>query len=194
MQIIRPQSRQPIPANAKRVFEGVIFDVYQWEQELFDGRKATFEKLKRDDTVCVFATTPDRKLILLEQEQPGKQPFISLPGGRVEEGEDVFVGAKRELLEEVGAVSEDWSEYGSYQLMSKIDWTIFYLVARNCRITAEQNLDGGEKIRLKYVTFAEFIDHALSERFSDTEIVLDIYKAKLQPDGLALLEACIFGS
>ena len=26
-----------IPNNAKRVFKGVIFDVYQWEQEVFDG-------------------------------------------------------------------------------------------------------------------------------------------------------------
>ena len=35
-----------VPKQAKRVFKGVIFDVYQWEQEMFDGTKEIFEKLK----------------------------------------------------------------------------------------------------------------------------------------------------
>ena len=46
MEIQRPKSKQPIPENAKRVFKGIIFDVYQWEQELYNGSKAVFEKLK----------------------------------------------------------------------------------------------------------------------------------------------------
>ncbi len=36
-----------IPPNAKRVFKGIIFDVYQWQQKMFDGSKETFEMLKR---------------------------------------------------------------------------------------------------------------------------------------------------
>ncbi len=31
MKIERPQPKQPIPEHAKRVFRGVIFDVYQWD-------------------------------------------------------------------------------------------------------------------------------------------------------------------
>ncbi len=54
MKIIRPESKQPMPANAKRVFKGVVFDTYQWEQDMYDGTKKTFEKLKRPDTVVVF--------------------------------------------------------------------------------------------------------------------------------------------
>ena len=36
MEIIHPISEQPIPENAKKVFSWKLFDVYQWEQELFD--------------------------------------------------------------------------------------------------------------------------------------------------------------
>ena len=61
MEINRPQSKQPIPANAKKVFHGVIFDVYQWEQEMFDGTKEIFEKLKRPDTVVVFPCSRTEK-------------------------------------------------------------------------------------------------------------------------------------
>lgn len=59
------------------MFKGVIFDVYQWEQEMFDGTTQTFEKLKRPDTIMVIPVTEDGKIILTEQEQPGKKPFIS---------------------------------------------------------------------------------------------------------------------
>ncbi|HEY4513381.1 MAG TPA: hypothetical protein VJH06_02610 [Candidatus Paceibacterota bacterium] len=82
MDIQRPISKQPIPDDAKRVFKGVIFDVYQWEQEMYDGTKAIFEKLKRPDTVVVFPVLPDGKIILTEQEQPGKKPFIGATGGQ----------------------------------------------------------------------------------------------------------------
>ena len=94
MNIERPKSKQPIPERAKRVFKGVIFDIYQLEQEMFDGSRAIFEKLKRPDTVVVFPVLPDGKIILTEQEQPGTELFIGATGGRVDEGEDILSAAK----------------------------------------------------------------------------------------------------
>ena len=85
MEIKRPKSKQPIPDNAKRVFKGVIFDTYQWEQKMYDGSRVMFEKLKRPDTVVVFPVLSNGRIILTEQEQPGKEPFIGATGGRVEE-------------------------------------------------------------------------------------------------------------
>lgn len=35
-----------LPPQAKKVFTGQIFDVYQWEQEMYDGSFETFEMLK----------------------------------------------------------------------------------------------------------------------------------------------------
>ncbi len=40
--------------EAKRVFKGVRFDVYQWKQKRYDGTKATFELIKRADSIIVF--------------------------------------------------------------------------------------------------------------------------------------------
>ncbi len=44
-----------IPTHAHKVFSGVIFDIYQWDQELFNGKVATFEALRRSSTVMVVA-------------------------------------------------------------------------------------------------------------------------------------------
>src|SRR5262249_7028087 len=102
MNIERPQPKQPLPPDAKCVFKGILFDVYQWEQKMFDGTTATFEKLKRHDTVLVIPVTTGKKIIMLEQEQPARPPFISFPGGRLEESENPLQAVHRELMEETG--------------------------------------------------------------------------------------------
>ncbi len=189
MEIQRPKSKQPIPDNAKRVFKGVLFDVYQWEQEVFDGTKATFEKLKRPDTVVVFPVLPDGKIILTEQEQPGKEPFIGATGGRVDEGEDILAAAKRELLEESGYEAEEFILWDAQHPTGKIDWVVYTFIAKGLKKVADLHLDAGEKITLKTVTLDELIDISMEKKFEEKEIVFKLFEAKFDPKKRAELEA-----
>ncbi|MDO8566088.1 MAG: NUDIX hydrolase [Candidatus Moranbacteria bacterium] len=182
MEIQRPLSRQPIPDDAKCVFKGTMFDVYQWEQRLFNGSKAIFEKVKRPDTVVVFPILPDGKILLTEQEQPGKEPFIGATGGRVDEGEDVMAAAKRELLEESGYEAEQYILWHAEQPVSKMEWAVYVFIAKGLKKVAGLDLDGGEKITLKPVTFDEFIDLGTQENFSEKEIVFKLLEAKVYPE------------
>ena len=182
MEISRPKSKQPIPDNAKKVFSGVLFDVYQWEQELFDGTKATFEKLKRPDTVVVFPILEDGKIILTEQEQPGKEPFIGATGGRVDEGENILEAARRELLEESGYEASEFVLWDAQHPTSKIDWVVYTFIAKGLKKVAGMNLDAGEKISLKLVDLEEFIELAINKNFVEKEITPKLYEAKLYPE------------
>lgn len=94
MEIQRPPSKQSLPSNAKLVFKGTIFDVYQWEQEGYDGKVKIFEKIKRPDTVVILPILEDGKILLARQGQPGKEPFLGTVGGRVDEGETPLEAAK----------------------------------------------------------------------------------------------------
>lgn len=181
MNIERPKSKQPIPENAKKVFKGVIFDAYQWEQEMYDGTKEVFEKLKRPDTVVVFAVLPDGKIILTEQEQPGKKPFIGATGGRIDEGEDVLSAAKRELLEESGYEAEEFILWDSQHPISKIDWVVYTFIAKGLRKVSDLHLDAGEKIKLLPVTFDKLIDIVTNghQDFYEKEVIVKFFEAKL---------------
>ena len=172
------------PVNAKSVFKGKIFEVFQWEQELYDGTYKTFEKLKRPDTVVVFPVLDDGKILLTEQEQPGKEPFIGATGGKVEEGEDILEAAKRELLEESGYEAEEFILWDAQQPISKIEWAVYTFVAKGLRKVADLSLDGGEKIKLRTATLDELIDIATGETnqiFYEKEIVPKLYDARLDP-------------
>ncbi len=181
MNIQRPKSKQPIPENAKMVFKGEMFDVYQWEQELFDGTIKTFEKIKRPDTVAVFPVLDDGKILLLEQEQPGKNPYIGTPGGRVDEGEDILTAAKRELLEESGYEAEEYILWDSQHPVSKIDWVVYTFIAKGLKKVSEPNLDAGEKMKPLLVSLDELIDIAVSKNFSEREVVINFLEAKFEP-------------
>lgn len=181
MKLKRPPSTQPIPASARRVFKGVIFDVYQWKQKCYDGKIKIFEKLKRADSAMVIPIMTDGKIILSKQEQPGKKPFIGLIGGRVDRGETPLTAAKRELLEETGLRAKKWSLFIANQPTSKIDWVVYCFIATECEKISEQNLDGAEKIKLLPVDFDTFVEMATTEGFPETELRIKLLEAKLDP-------------
>ncbi len=166
-----------LPPQAKKVFTGQIFDVYQWEQEMYDGSFETFEMLKRTGTVDVI-TISKGKIFLAHQSQPTKPNFYSLFGGRVDKDEEYSVAAKRELLEEGGFQSDSWELYKTYQPLHKIDWDVSIYIAKNCKKVADQKLDVGEKIEIIECTFDEFIEIVLGPKFLGSELVTDILRMK----------------
>lgn len=59
-----------IPKDADCLFSGIRSEVYQWQQEMYDGTFSTFEMLRFLDGAFTIAITPDDRILLTEQEQP----------------------------------------------------------------------------------------------------------------------------
>lgn len=156
MRTVIPENAKLIPKNATRVFKGQIFDVYQWEQKMYDGSLETFEMLKRPDTIKVIAIKDD-KIVILDQEQPdSNKAFYDLPGGRHDyKSEDELSAAKRETLEETGMTFKEWRLVKVEQPHSKIDWFVYLFLATGFEGLQKQNLDNGEKIDVKLMSLKE---------------------------------------
>ena len=100
----------------------------------------------------------------------------------MDEGEDVLAAAKRELLEESGYEAEEFILWDVQHPTSKIDWVVYTFVAKGLKKVADLDLDGGEKITLKEVSFDEFIDLASDQKFAEKEIVFKLLEAKIYPE------------
>ncbi len=188
-----PPQNQPIPKHAKLVFQGVVFDTYQWEQQLFNGQTAVFEKLKRSDTVGVVPVTKSGKIIVTCQEQPGLRPFFGLVGGQVDDGETLEEAAVRELREEAGMAAEAFKPWFAIQPSDKIDWTIYAVVARRCKTVGSLQLDGGEKISLEELSFDDFFNLSQHKDFRDREITFALMQSKINGT-LAETKSLILGN
>jgi len=153
-----PQGAHVVPPHATKVFQGVIFDVYHYEQEQFDGTVKTFEMLKRPDTVIVLPVKENGKLWVLREEQPGNGVReLYLPGGRVDTDDpSVLAAAKRECEEEIGVRFRDWYYIESVQPVSKVEWFVHIFMAENPYETVPTRHDSGEKIEIRECTYEQF--------------------------------------
>jgi ADP-ribose pyrophosphatase len=152
-----------IPPHAARVFKGVIYDVYQWDQPLFDGSPARFEMLRRPDTVSAICMT-DEGIVVINDEQPHRGQRLSFPGGRVdEEDADIMTAAQREVLEETGYTFRHWRLVKVWQPQAKIEWFIHLYIAWDVVTKGVPHLDAGEKITLDHRTFEEVLQLVLKK-------------------------------
>ncbi len=180
----RPESSQPIPNNAQLVFKGKIFDVYQWEQVMFDGTIAKFEKVKRPDTALVFPIMDDGSILLIQEEQPGSKPVICPIGGRMDDGEDALDAVKREMLEESGYEANEFILWKAINPLMKVDWVKYFFIAKGLKKVSEPSVDNGEKISFKKVSFDELLQLVSEMNFgqNDKEIIPYFFQALTNED------------
>ncbi len=190
---IVPPPAQPLPEDAEKVFSGVLFDVYQWEQELFDGSTATFEKVVRPDTAVLVPSTEDGEFLVVEDRQPAKETFRGFPAGRIEPGEDPAAAAKRELREETGFEPKTLELWKAFRSSSKIESVIYVYVARGCRKVGDPNPDPGERISVSLVGFDEFVRKTVDGEFSESVLDRDVLRAALSKDVMERLRRTWLG-
>jgi len=169
-----------------------MFDVYQWEQELFDGTTEIFERLKRPDTVLIIPTK-DTQIFYAHEEQPDHRKFLSLFGGRVDEEEDHLLAAKRELAEESGLVSDDWKLLATFSPVFKIEWNIHLYVARGVEKMTDIKLDPGEKIETRSTNLETFLELLEKKQFRGQEVKNFFYRIRHDDKAMSKLHKTLFG-
>ena len=119
---------------------------------------------------------------MAEQEQPGTAPFIGSLGGRIDEGETPLQAAQRELMEESGYQATELTLWFAIQPIEKIDWVVYVFLAKGVEKVAEPNLDAGEKVKLLFVTFEEFLKITAQKNYRDKEVALHIHHLLHNPE------------
>lgn len=175
-------AKEYLPKHAKKVFSGILFDVYHWEQKLFDGTTSTFEAVVRHGSVQLIVVNEDNTITLFEEEQPHVGKFISLPGGQVDYGENPEETARRELLEELGYECSSIKLWKKIVPMRKLIWPTYYYIVKGCNKIQEPQLDGGEKIKPFKVSFEEFLEYLETPSFRNKQLRDIVFRMKHTKD------------
>ena len=88
------------------------------EVRLPDGRVISdFYQVELPSHVTIYATTAEGMVVCLRQYKHGpRKVALTLPGGLMNGDEDPMQAARRELLEETGFVSDDWTSLGGFTI------------------------------------------------------------------------------
>ena len=134
-----------------------------------------------NDIVMVLAITEDGIVPLVRQYKHGLSQIITeLPAGYMEDGEDPLESAKRELKEETGYESDDWSKLGYFikSAGKTVGGNIYLYLAKNAKKTSSQDLDDTEDIEIIEKPFQEVLQMAKSGELQGIDTVLALLLAE----------------
>ncbi len=134
--------------------KSIIFKHHVKERQSPSGSaKGYFDILEMRDWVNILAYTEAGEIILVKQYRHGLDDIsIEFPAGVVDPGEDFLIAAKRELQEETGHVSDEWSLLGEVKPNPAfLTNTCKMFLAKNCVKKFEQSLDPLEEVEVDLV-------------------------------------------
>ena len=145
--------------NVKEVYKGKFITILEEDYRLPNGNIIQRERIRKNngkEAVIIVGRTSEDKYLLVVQNRINGIVSVEFPAGYIEEGEDVLVAAKRELLEETGYTSDDLYLLDTYRSSLGIDGsTINIVVANNSVKTSNQILDDSEYINYDLFTLDE---------------------------------------
>lgn len=151
--------------KTEKMFTAPYVTVRKDKVQLPDGAVIEdFYTVKIQDAALIVALTPDNHILLKsEYRYACGCDVIECPAGMVEDGEDPRVTAERELYEETGYKSDDWTYLGpTWESTSKLTNTMHLYLALNCEKVSSQHLDINEHMTVTAVPLEEAVNMVMS--------------------------------
>jgi ADP-ribose pyrophosphatase len=159
-----------------RRYHGRVFDIQDVEIESPSGAREQRELAVRKDSVGIIAIFDNGDLLLIREYALGADTHIlTLPGGKVEEEDDLLRRAQFELLEETGYEAGSWK-----RLVSMYSDPINYLkrcvhifVGTHIEKT-EHSQSCSEGVEIVRLSPGEFLSRCTTSYFSHPEAIAAI--------------------
>ncbi len=137
----------------------------------------------------VLPVTQEGTALLIRQyRHPTGKFLLEVPAGKVDAGETPEEAARRELLEEVGAVAKALLPLPSFHPQPSFTAVVFHpFLALEAKVVAEPRLEDGELLEPVELSLSEL--YALLEEGSiqDASTALTLFYARPHLEGLGLL-------
>ncbi|GBR74371.1 ADP-ribose pyrophosphatase [Candidatus Termititenax aidoneus] len=164
---------------AKPVYSCRIFDLYEDEVTLPNGRKITQIRIDHQPSVAIVALNAEKEVLLISQYRSAIQAdLLEIPAGSIDHGEESpEAAARRELAEETGFGAEKLTLlFEGYSLPGYCNEYMYYYLAENL---FPQKLPGDddECITVKPTSLADTLRLLRGGKITDAKTALGLLLA-----------------
>lgn len=163
--------------KANVVYEGRIITLRNDDITLPDGRDAKREYVCHRGGAAVLAVDDEGYVYLVHQfRYPYREELLEIPAGKLEEGEEAIVTARRELEEEIGMTADEIVPFGMiYPTPGYTNEHLHIFLAKGLK-KGSMHLDDGEFLRVERVPFKTVLEMVLSDEIRDGKTCYAIMK------------------
>ncbi|QKS27563.1 MAG: Methanol dehydrogenase activator [Accumulibacter sp.] len=163
-----------------QVFNGRLLDVRRDRVQLPDGNECLREYVRHQGAVVVIAELEDDRLLFVRQYRyPLRRPFLELPAGKIDPGEELLVTGRRELLEETGYRASSWRHLGvMHPCVGYSDERIEIYLARGLTREAEQKPDSNEFLDVLSLPLGDALTSVKSGAITDAKTIAALFWAE----------------
>ncbi len=161
--------------SSRTIYEGKIFTIKQDEIVLENGKTATRDILEHNGACAMLPIDEDGKIILVRQyRHPIKQTILELPAGKLEVGEDPEECAIRELEEEIGYKSNDFSFMFKTDIAVGYSSEVIYIYLAKGLEATGQKLDEDEFLEIEKYSVDEVMSMIKSGEITDSKTIAGV--------------------
>lgn len=164
--------------SSELVFDGALLHVRRDRVRLPDGGESVREYVRHPGAVVIAALLANGQLVFERQfRYPLRRPFLELPAGKIDAGEDILACAMRELREETGYEASEWRHVGvMHPCIGYSDERIEIFFANGLRHVGHA-WDEGEFLELLSLPVAAVEEAIHAGRITDAKSVTAFYRA-----------------
>lgn len=158
-------------------YKGKIIQMRVDSVLLPDGKPATREVIEHNGGVCVVPLTADNNILMVRQYRyPYSETILEIPAGKRDGDEAPLICGKRELLEETGAVAQEYKFLGKLYPSPGYCGEIIYMYAARGLTFGKQQTDEDEFLAVEKIPLDNLVDMILSGEITDAKTQTAVLK------------------
>jgi ADP-ribose pyrophosphatase len=165
--------------SSEVMYAGRVITVTRDTALLENGKTALRDVVHHHGGACILPYFEDGTICMVRQFRYAMQQELwELPAGKLEQGEDPFLAAQRELTEECGLTADEYISLGEFYPTVGYDNEIIYIwVARGLH-KVEMHLDEDEFLTPERVPLDKAYAMVMSGEIKDGKTIAGVLKLK----------------
>ncbi len=161
------------------VYQGKVIDLGLEAVELPNGESVELEIIRHPGGAAVVALDAQERVCLLRQYRYAAGGWLwELPAGKIDPGETPSGTASRELIEEAGVESDDWTDLGSMLSSPGVLTEVISLYLARDLQPATQSHEAHEVIEIHWIPLQRALEWCLDGTIKDAKTLIGLFRAE----------------